>query len=250
MPEMTTTQKCRACIDTGTLGPEGECTDPAHQVAPEIGQPEPDIDRARRALRAFIEHLDAAPSATVLDALNSALLAYDPPPPEPPTDLRDAIARTAGLAIAQCHDDGPLTWHPCGQCQGTPCACSGEPFSVVVADAVLPVVQAHVAAEVESYRLALATLVEGLSPDQRCACEDCQVEQVEIERVWTFARDVLLDGKLDVPARLRAEGSADALAAVADVEQHRPGNPEVRAGWVGACAALRAELNSMAGGVH
>jgi hypothetical protein len=71
---------------------------------------------------------------------------------QPPTDLRDAIARTAGLAIAQCHDDGPLTWHPCGQCQGTPCACSGEPFSVVVADAVLPVVQARIAAEVERAR--------------------------------------------------------------------------------------------------
>jgi hypothetical protein len=284
MPEMTT-QKCRACIDTGTLGPEGECTDPAHQTTPDIAPPqatpprttvlspdwtalgtrsnsspmflalraevesiiresahaliagraggvagtilatlahrhglrpgdavttEPDVDRARRALRAFIEHLDAAPSATVLDALNSALLAYDPPPAdlreaidsirldlghtretigpvvvehsprgsyvvgstEPPTDLRDAIARAAGLAIAQCHDDGPLTWHPCGQCQGTPCACSGEPFSVVVADAVLPVVARHVAAEVERARGAAGralTLVAGTSCEKSTA---------------------------------------------------------------------------------
>jgi hypothetical protein len=163
MPEMTT-QKCRACIDTGTLGPEGECTDPAHQTTPDIAPPqatpprttvlspdwtalgtrsnsspmflalraevesiiresahalnagraggvagtilatlahrhglrpgdavttEPDVDRARRALRAFIEHLDAAPSATVLDALNSA---------RPPTCARRSIASASTSA--------------------------------------------------------------------------------------------------------------------------------------------------------
>lgn len=34
MPETTAAPKCRACIEQGI---PGECADPAHQVAPEIG---------------------------------------------------------------------------------------------------------------------------------------------------------------------------------------------------------------------
>lgn len=229
--------KCRACIEQGI---PGECTDPAHQVAPEIGvsrsgrhprtgsAPQAGVLRdgapgvtmppvrellgiaddehpredAVRVIATALDRLGCGRPVDPYDPEDCASVAVEavwaliragmlpaapdaPEPPadlreaidsirrdlghtretiapvvvehsprgsyvvgsaEPPTDLRDAIARAAGLAIAQCHDDGPLTWHPCGQCQGTPCACSGEPFSVVVADAVLPIVQAHVAA--------------------------------------------------------------------------------------------------------
>lgn len=107
-------------------------------------QPPTDLREAIDSIRRDLGHTRETIGPVVVE--HSPRGSYVVGSPEPPTDLRDAIARTAGLAIAQCHDDGPLTWHPCGQCQGTPCACSGEPFSVVVADAVLPVVQAHVAA--------------------------------------------------------------------------------------------------------
>jgi hypothetical protein len=121
---------------------------------------------------------------------------------EPPADLREAIARAVfEMETVDEWDSVPAGW---------------KARAWQVADAVLPVVERHVTAAVEQYRLALSTLVEGLSPDQRCACDDCQAEQPEIERVWTLASDVLLDGQLDVAARLRAEGAAQALREAAE----------------------------------
>lgn len=67
----------------GAPGSAAPGDDEPHQTAkwmmrPDLQHPH----RARRALRAFVDHLDAteqpAPHPHVIDALNSALLAYDP----------------------------------------------------------------------------------------------------------------------------------------------------------------------------
>lgn len=81
-------------------------------------------------------------------------------------------------------------------------------------------------AEAERLRAALAVLVNGVSPDQLCACEDCETERPAIEAAWLLARDVLLNGRaLDLAAevgRLQA-----ALRDVIDLDD--PGAPPVAA---------------------
>lgn len=134
MPEMTTTQKCRACIDTGTLGPEGECTDPAHQVAPVLlggavraagGKEGPGVGAGPREAGKGAENVtqDAAPA-----------------------DLREAIVSAIDRheIVWVDHDTG---WEcGCNEHGDGPLMPTRADAVHHIADAVLPIVQAHAAA--------------------------------------------------------------------------------------------------------
>lgn len=178
MTAPATTQKCRACIDTGTLGPEGECTDPAHQVAPDVHPRtanEPDLpplppkwsdpgylareaERRRaavppEALSAALAAWDARITGPIVsdtegteDALQevveAAFRAVPDRVPEPSADLRDAIARALWASSDLDREENPDRFD----------TDSDRGFWHRQADAVLLVVHAHVAAEVERAR--------------------------------------------------------------------------------------------------
>lgn len=83
MPETTTAPKCRACIEQGI---PGECTDPAHQVAPDIGDLPPLPPKwsdpgylAREAARAAVAEAEATAERHRVDAtqMGQALAAID-----------------------------------------------------------------------------------------------------------------------------------------------------------------------------
>lgn len=199
------------------------------------GTGEPDVDRARRALRAFVQHLDAAPSAAVLDALNSALLAYDPPPNEPPgDDLRAALKVVAdGRAYTREHFSRP----PTGYVGHTPAAEYDAAVDAIVAgltdilDSTPPGPSPHTDLR--------EAILARFAPTMRIGLVDAEPDEERVqewaEHLATWAAEEAASHVVAAVQQARADGAAEALREAADSqEQHdRDGHvPAIDArGW-------------------